>query len=369
MNTSTQIKKSNYHAIYQLFYQETVLSKQDIVNQLSLSLPTVSNNLEKLESEGMIVKDGLFDSDGGRPAVRYSLVKEARVSLGLEIKARLIRLTALNLVGESIESTEIPLTYEDSLQYYKRVTKEVIQFIETIKVPKEQLLGLGISLQALIDTDHQTITYAQILSYHSLDLNEIIQAIGLPTLLFHDVACAANAELWQGMISEGVYLSLSEHLGSALIIKDQIDQSPYGNSGAIEHMQIGLENRLCYCGNMDCMETYCSIDALLEEHEDIDEFFKEVRLNVPSQSQRWHEFITILGRSLSNLYLILARPIILGGELASYINQEDLNKLSKIIKSNVPFEITHEVVTVATVQNNATLTGAALHFIEEFLHE
>lgn len=51
-NTAVKdIKKNNYSAIYHLIYQHGKLSKQEIANQLHLSLPTVTQNLVRLEEE------------------------------------------------------------------------------------------------------------------------------------------------------------------------------------------------------------------------------------------------------------------------------------------------------------------------------
>lgn len=56
MVTFKDIKNSNYSAIFHLIYHNEKLSKQEIAHQLQLSLPTITQNLVKLEKEQLIEK-------------------------------------------------------------------------------------------------------------------------------------------------------------------------------------------------------------------------------------------------------------------------------------------------------------------------
>ena len=71
--TLTDIKKNNYSLIYNLLYEQEKLSKQEIANQLHLSLPTVTQNLVALEEAGLLKKGGQFESQVGRRAVAYTI--------------------------------------------------------------------------------------------------------------------------------------------------------------------------------------------------------------------------------------------------------------------------------------------------------
>jgi len=76
------IQHSNYSDIYHLLYDNEKLSKQDIADQLSLSLPTVSANLQKLTKQQLIVKNGQLKSTIGRRATAYSIDPNVTLSVG-----------------------------------------------------------------------------------------------------------------------------------------------------------------------------------------------------------------------------------------------------------------------------------------------
>jgi len=86
MRMSSSIKKINHSKIYHMIYRESKgVSKQEIMRRLGLSLPTVTQKLEELQAEGLVQDAGAADSTGGRRARAFSIVKDARLAVGLDI--------------------------------------------------------------------------------------------------------------------------------------------------------------------------------------------------------------------------------------------------------------------------------------------
>ena len=52
-----------------------------------------------------------------------------------------------------------------------------------------------------------------------------------------------------------------------MIIGGQTVMGKQDHGGAVEHMTLIPGGRQCYCGKSGCMETYCSVNALLLEDE------------------------------------------------------------------------------------------------------
>lgn len=82
--TTIALKKINRSKIYQYIYRSKLTSKLQIVQDLQMGLSTVSQNLNLLENEGLIEKNGYFDSTGGRRPMPFRLFRISEFPLVLE---------------------------------------------------------------------------------------------------------------------------------------------------------------------------------------------------------------------------------------------------------------------------------------------
>lgn len=363
------IKHKNLQKIHALFYEHQLLSKPQIAAMLSLSLPTVNANIQALLKDGLIVRGAELASNGGRPAAGYTLNQQAHSAVGVEIKFNQVRCALVNAAGEltDVQEFALPLSAADS--YLPKLCAIIKDFLAGIKLKKDQLLGLGISVQAVIDSQGQELIYSRILPLKTLKAQDLSQELGLKVHLGHDVDCAALAELQADKeLQDAFYLSISEHLGGVLIRGHQIESGAKGYAGALEHLRVGASGRKCYCGREDCLETYCALSALLTPKERLRDFFSKLRADdAPAEiSKRWAEFLDYLAIGLSVAYLILERPLILGGDLAPYLQPYDLHKLESAIIKHSPFPLEPDFIRITTAQKDAALLGSALYFINSY---
>jgi predicted NBD/HSP70 family sugar kinase len=367
--TFKDIKKNNYSSIYHLIYQNEKLSKQEIANHLHLSLPTVTQNLVRLEEEQLIEKSGQFESSVGRRATAYAICPQARISIGVEIQKKGVQLVAINLLGHVFQKERLSIHYSNVDSYYKELSQAVQSFILSLGVEQEQVLGIGFAVQGLTSHDGTKITYGKILPPTGLDIEAFSQYLDYSCMFLHDAKCAARTELWvRNDIGDAVYLSMGTHLGGAIIINDQIYMGKEGHSGTVEHMTVNPDGPSCYCGKKGCMETYSSVSALLEEDESLDFFFQQVRFKSSSYVERWNSFLDYLSFSINNIHLVLNRDVILGGHISPYLKEEDLNILHEKINEKTAFPSNEPFIYISRSPANGVPIGAAIPFIQSFLH-
>lgn len=367
--TFKDIKKSNYSAIFHLIYHHEKLSKQEIANQLQLSLPTVTQNLVRLEKEKLIKKSGQFKSSVGRRAAAYTLCSKARISIGVEIQKKTVRILAIDLLGEVFEQTSFKLDFENIDSYHKKLSNYVERFIASLKVSQAQVLGIGFAVQALTSKDGQKITYGKILECTGLDISVFSQHLDYPCMFLHDAKSAATTELWERKdIGDAVYLSIGMHLGGAIIINDQIYMGKEGHSGTVEHMSLNPDGPSCYCGKKGCMETYCSIHALLQEDESLAFFFQEVRSGNTPYVERWNKFLDHLAFSINNINLVINREFILGGHISPYLTDHDIEILHQKVYERTAFPSHEQFIHISQSPEHGVPIGAAIPFIQSFLN-
>lgn len=369
--TPNQIKQNNRSLIYHFIYKNRKVSQQDIAYELHLSRPTVTANLSAMEEEGLIYKNGLIDTEFvGRKASAYSIVPAYRIGIGVEILKKEVKMIAVNLYGEKICRMASEIPFERSESYFRSVCGKLMEFINSFGAKDEQILGIGFAMQGLITPDKQTVLYGKILSCTGLSITEFSRHLPYPCSFIHDADSAAISELWVSPgLTDAFYLSLSKHLGAAIISKGMILDGKHGHSSTIEHIQMQPKGSLCYCGKHGCMETLLSLTALLNEGEELENFFLKVRENEPSAQKRWQFFLTDLSRAVNMLHLIYDTDFILGGYIAPYLCEEDLTFLHEQIRQMTPFPEPSDFILISKMPQHNISIGAALPYVREFLQK
>ena len=362
------IRKRNYSDVYRLIYQERRISKSRIAASLEMSLPTVTQHLSTLEREGLVEKQGQMASGIGRRAAAYTIRPKARVSVGVEILPDHITAVVLNLYGEVIGKKEVSLTFSEGDAYFAALHTIICELLQSSNVPTDVVLGAGIGMQGLVSDDGQRMLYGKILNCTGLTIRPLSERLSCPVRFIHDAECAALVELWRTPeLTDIIYLSLGIHLGGAVIMRGQIGRGRTGRTGTVEHMTLVEGGRPCYCGKLGCMECYCSVDALLEEGEHLSDFFLLLRQGALRQTRRWSEFLDYLAMALNNLHMVLDCTIVLGGHIAPYLIQQDIDTLFSKLQDRTAFPEEENFIRIGAQENNAVASGAAIPFIRTFL--
>ena len=368
--TTIALKKINRSKIYQYIYRSKLTSKLQIVQDLQMGLSTVSQNLNLLENEGLIEKNGYFDSTGGRKANAIQIVSDFRISIGVGILKNIFHITAIDLYGNTVYTDTIPLTYSNTAAYYQQITDKVKDFIEKNQYPEDKILGVSIATQGITSPDNTTVIYGNIMNNTGMRLKDFSRHLPYPCHLEHDSKSAAFLELWNHPeLDSAVVFLLNRNLGGAIITNHQIHQGCSMHSGTIEHICVNPDGPLCYCGNRGCLETYCSANSLEQASGmTIKEFFPLLReKKSPQLIQIWEDYLKHLAFAMKNLNLVIDAPIIISGYLAPYFTEDDTDYLLRQINSMTPFELKEEQILVGTHGQYTPAIGAALFYVKEFI--
>ena len=369
--TNISLKKINKSKVYQYIYKSKVTSKLQIVSDLQMGLSTVSQNLNLLEQEGLIERNGYFDSTGGRKAQAIQIVPDFKISIGIGILKNMFHLTAVDLYGNAIFTDTFSVPYSNTPAYYEQIAETIREFTTSNQYAEEKVLGISIATQGITSPDHTTVTYGTIMNNTGMNLEEFTSRLPYSCYLEHDSKSAAFLELWNHPeLDSAVVFLLNRNLGGAIITNHQIHQGNSMHSGTLEHMCINPDGPLCYCGNRGCLETYCSVDSLEQAAGmTIKEFFPLLREKKSSQLiQVWEDYLNHLAFAMKNLNLIIDAPIIISGYLAPYFTDEDLSYLTEHINLVAPFKLDKGQILVGTNGQYTPAIGAALYYVDQFIH-
>ncbi len=370
LSPNYSIKDLNRKTIFRLFCEHDALSKQDIVTLSGLSLPTVTQNLTGLCEAGLIAASGQVRNTGGRNAAAYSLCRLSRTAIGMDITRNHVSVVAVDLYGEIITSIRVKTPFFLNDIYFQKLGSLVEEIIKKGSLERDSILGVGISLPALVTTDNETVFYGEILNITGLTRAKISEHIPFPTMLFNDANAAIFAERWKDRsLSNAFYIMLSNNVGGAVIINGDVYVGEHVRSGEIGHMTIVPNGKLCYCGQYGCVDQYCSATCLSDLCDgDLDEFFRLLGQKDVQATALWDEYLDYLAMAVNNVQMLFDCRIILGGYVGGYIG-EYLPDLQARLAKRHSFEADGTYLQACIYRFDALAAGAALNFISRFIDQ
>ncbi len=361
------IQNTNRSKIFKLIYNNDGVSKQYIANTLNISLPTISSHLRWLKDEGLIIDNESMTSKIGRKAKSIQINSNFFISIGIEIKLNCIILTILNLKNEILKNEVLNKEYIVSPDYFDEIINMAFKFQEESGFEDRKLVGIGISLPAIVNSELNKVISSYILNINNQELSPIFMKYDIPIMLFNCPKVAAKAEfnlMDSNNLHSFVYLWLSTNIGAAVIYKNQDFYGTNFKEGEIAHLPIIPEGKLHYCGKKGCFGAYCEIPVLIE-NESLDSFFKKLESNYNYQ-EKWNEYLKYLAMGINALHLMYDLDIILGGDLVDYIGKY-FDSLKEYLRNMDPFGYQDNYFHLGKISKYAPSIGAAQQIISSYL--
>lgn len=365
----SEIKKQNRTKIFQLIRDMDAVSKQDIVYQLKLSLPTITQNLTSLMEDGVIEESGYVGNTGGRSARTYSMVKDAATAIGLDLTQHHITAVCIDLVGTVLYKIRKRIDFERSDSYYKKINDIILQLISESQIDTNHILGVGLGIPGLVSDDHKSVFYGRVMDLTDITIDELGKYISYPCSIQHDSAAAGFAEIWINPSTENAfYFLINNSIGGSFIYKDQVYAGNHNHSAEIGHVKIIPNGRQCYCGGSGCVDPYCSAKNLSDLTDgNLEQFFIILKEGDAQAHAVWEDYLQYLAMAIHNTSMLLDCPIILGGYVGQYLDPY-ISDIKQLVSKLDPFGDGSELIRPCYFKNEAVAVGAALTYIDAFLN-
>lgn len=366
----TERRRQTRNSIYQyLFSSETSHSKLEISSDLSLSLPTVHQNLTELMEAGLIRRDGTFQSTGGRRAMRLTIEESARFAVGISITDNGLYYIVTDLKMREVAYKKIGYLPADMGDPLGRVLSEELErFLDENNLNRERLLGVGITLPSAINAEERQAILAPSLHLKDFRLDDITKYIPYPFTVSNDATSAGYAEWFSAPGQRNMaYLFLESGVGGAVLLNG----APYGGvnqrSGEFGHMCLVPQGQLCKCGKRGCLEAYVSTSRISDDLGiTAKTFFEELEQGREDYRALWLEMLSYLAIGINNIRMALDCDVVLGGFLTQYMKPW-LPELQRMTADLNTFETKADYIKLCRYPKRAGALGAALYFIKGFV--
>lgn len=369
--STVELRKQNRNRVYRcLTTLWEPVTKQELAFRLSMSLPTLSQNLNELAEMGLIDRSATTDSTGGRRPRLIMPLPNARFALGMELTGGDLRLVAINLRQETLAYQKIVLPFSNTPAYGVRLKEIIEQFLDGNQLDRSKLLGVAMTLPGIIGPDHTTIEYAPTIGVHTSTPCRFLQAIPYPVLLDNDANCGGFGEWWNRTDQQSMaYLSLSRGVGGAILVDGKLYDGASHRAAEFGHLCLHPGGRRCECGRQGCLEAYCSAARLSDDLEiSLEVFFQRLEEGNPAYLTLWNTYLEDLANAITTIHTILDCPVMIGGSVSQYL-PPFRSQLSKRIRELDPLSHQTDFFTFCPSSSHSVCIGAATRFLYEFISQ
>ena len=187
---------------------------------------------------------------------------------GTNIKAGLVDIQS----GGILNSDSIPtLSHLGPEMVLERMATLILELMESSKLKREEIKGLGISAPGMIDLDTNTTLFMPNLhgGWHDVPVGEIMMSrLGMKVSMLNDVRAITFGE-WSYGAGKGVdsmaCFAVGTGVGGGLVVHNQLVLGFDGSAGELGHQTVDPNGPLCGCGNHGCIEVFASGPAIAAE--------------------------------------------------------------------------------------------------------
>ncbi|MGO4566861.1 ROK family protein [Rhizobium sp. 2YAF20] len=217
------------------------LSRADLSRATKLTKQTVSNIIEELENDGLVLSLEVVRKGRGQPSTPYKLVPDGAFAIGLQIDRHVTRAAAVNLVGNVLVRAEANLPRGGPARGVKVIldlVEEVRRELATLSSQSEKrLVGLGVAMPGPFGMEIIEDDAWMMAAWQNFPLLETLAAgTGLDVGLQNDASASATAERMVGAangLDHAVCLYLGYGIGAGLILNGELYNGSNGNAGEI----------------------------------------------------------------------------------------------------------------------------------------
>ncbi|PKQ25669.1 MAG: ROK-family transcriptional regulator [Actinobacteria bacterium HGW-Actinobacteria-4] len=281
MNRDTTVRvlrRSNRAAVLRHVVHEGETTRTRVGHECQLSVGSVTNVVNDLISEGLVLEAGSVPSSGGRPTMLLRPRPEGAYFIGVDVgeEGAAAELFDLGLNRVDREFSRTAAGAKDSQAIGHALTAAVGALWDRHADKWTSIAGVGLGLPGVVETDQtgaQTL-YAQSLGWPPVAVRELLEVPGggdVPIYADNGAKTLAAAENAFGSArgaGSAVVALLGRGVGLGVIFDGQILRGRASSAGEWGHARVTIGGRKCSCGGRGCLQAYVGADGILERWHD-----------------------------------------------------------------------------------------------------
>ena len=267
INAASQagIAETNRSRIMRHLYRNGVSSRAQIATALGLTPAAITKITAQLIEAHAIEETGDLDGKKNRRSIGLALDTAHFHVIGVKFARSLVQIGVFNLTGNQSSLTTLPYVSNDTIgETIATVHSTIEQLLH--EDPTIVAIGMAVPGPYLRNNGH-TAVVSSMQGWRAINfIDEFANSFTVPVFIEQDARAGVLANSLFDPNSNGepnlAYYLVGEGVGLGVIDHGRIINGALGTATEIGHVSIDVNGKPCDCGNIGCLECYCSTPAI-----------------------------------------------------------------------------------------------------------
>lgn len=260
-------RRMNRRLILNLLRQEGAMPRSEIAFRTGLSSAAVTFVVSDLVSENILLEGETTKGAAGRRPIPININYAAHHAIGVKLMVDTIECVLTDLATNVLYSFRLNLPDQSPESVVAVCVQCVEHVLENANVPNVDLMGIGIAVPGIIDTESGVCRRSHRFKWTNVALAKMVRdRVNVPVWLDDDTNAFGLAQMLFGSGRQhrtvGA-LAIGAGISCALIINGSLHHGSNGAAGKLGHIRYKGSETVCECGQVGCLQTYFSEPALV----------------------------------------------------------------------------------------------------------
>lgn len=267
INAASQagVAETNRSRILRHLYRNGVSSRAQIATALGLTPAAITKITAQLIEAHAIEETGDLDGKKNRRSIGLALDTAHFHVIGVKFARSLVQIGVFDLTGSQSSLTTLPYVSNDTID---ETIATVHSTIEQLLHEDPTIVAIGMAVPGpYLRNNGHTAVVSSMQGWRAINfIDEFANSFTVPVFIEQDARAGVLANSLFDPNSNGepnlAYYLVGEGVGLGVIDHGRIINGALGTATEIGHVSIDVNGKPCDCGNIGCLERYCSTPAI-----------------------------------------------------------------------------------------------------------
>lgn len=382
--------------VLQTIRNEKVVSRAHIARVTGLSIATVSEKVETLLRQRLVIEVGRGTSSGGRRPQLVSFNRLAGYILAIDLGATSVDVGVTDLDTNIIASVEKDVDVAAGPEPVLCAIRDIAnELLTSLGIDRERVVGIGMGVPGPVEFNTGMLSSPPIMpGWDRYPIRGFwVEEFDCPCYVDNDVNIMAIGEHTQGVgrgVENLIFVKVGTGIGAGIICNGSIYRGSQGCAGDLGHIDVG-EDVLCWCGNTGCLEAIAGGQGIAWRAKQLAQegrsaFLAEVLAEKGTLTaedvgfaaahtdaasvELIRESGTLIGRAVATMVSLFNPSLIVIGGGVARIGDSLLASIRQTVYHRSPPLATRELaIKNSSLRDQAGMIGAAAMTVEQLLLE